>query len=210
VAIVAIVYIVNVGRLRPGVDHILMLLAGFLTMAAMTFAFWSLSEATTSKVAGLELSEPIAREVLARLGTDLKITRRATQSESSPWELTVGQLVGMDNALAMAKLRMDIERELRRIADAVGIEIKGRRIMLSELGRELEIRQTVPIEISMLIRDLLSVSNQAVHGARITDEQARSTAALGDELIDFLRRLPRAEDPPVAERPRGRMIDLDE
>jgi hypothetical protein len=61
--------------------------------------------------------------------------------------VTAGQLIGADNALALARLRMDIERELRRIALETQIDLSLRPVGIKALARELVSKEVLPVTL---------------------------------------------------------------
>jgi hypothetical protein len=188
-----ILYLVNSGRLQQSVSHVLMLICGLLTMTIVGLIFGLFEQESNEPSLRVALSEPMAHEVL--LSAHRKFAIAPSKIESPPWEVTLGQLVGVDNALAMAKLRMELERELRRVAHDIGIDVQNRPLSLSRLSHELESHEAVPPEVGMIVRDVLSISNRAVHGTPIGDEQASTVANVGAELIALLRQLPKQTDP---------------
>jgi hypothetical protein len=61
--------------------------------------------------------------------------------------VTAGQLIGADNALALARLRMDIECELRRIALETQIDLSLRPVGIKALARELVSKEVLPVTL---------------------------------------------------------------
>jgi hypothetical protein len=70
-----------------------------------------------------------------------------TPNSLPPWDLTAGQLIGADHALALARLRMDIERELRRIALETQIDLSLRSVGIKALARELVSKEVLPVTL---------------------------------------------------------------
>jgi hypothetical protein len=56
-------------------------------------------------------------------------------------------LLGADNALALARLRMEIERELRRIALETQIDLSLRPFGIEALARELVGKEVLPVTL---------------------------------------------------------------
>lgn len=106
------------------------------------------------------------------------------------WGITMKELVHRDRNLALARLRMDLENELRRIA--VGLELDQRPAYKSPtlIADELSERGALPKTLVRILRDVLTVSNEAVHGREVSYSQALATVDIGEVLLEILRRLP--------------------
>jgi hypothetical protein len=106
-----------------------------------------------------------------------------------PWDLSLGQLVGADNSLALAKLRLEIERELRRIAYNDNINVGTRPVGAMALARELASKKVLPPELLNVLQQIIPIANEAVHGGEISDQEAASVVRAGGQLLEALRSL---------------------
>lgn len=111
--------------------------------------------------------------------------------ETQPWDLTMSQIVGLDNSLALAKLRMDIERELRRIAYVHETDVSARPLGITGIASELASRELVPSAWLSALKEIASVCNKAVHRANVPDEVTISVVRLGSILLERLRSIER-------------------
>jgi hypothetical protein len=102
------------------------------------------------------------------------------------WELKSSEWVGEDNSLALAKLRMDIERELRRIAEYSRIDISERRLNIFNIAQELVSNKVLPAEWLYTLKDIIKVCNSAIHGAEVPTETAATVVRIGNELLKGL------------------------
>lgn len=109
----------------------------------------------------------------------------------SPWDLSAGQLVGADNALALARLRMDVEHELRRIAHEAQIDLSVRPVGAIGLARELVSREALPGTFLEALQEIMMVCNRGIHGAEVPDEVAAAVVRVGGQLLERLRLLPK-------------------
>jgi hypothetical protein len=117
------------------------------------------------------------------------------------WDLTSASLVGQDNALALAKLRIDIEQALRELMLVRGLEVVTARSSAVKMA-ELLAGDVLPTELVEPIRQVLTVCNQAIHGYDVSDDLADSIVSVGDELLARLRWLIERHTPNVQETTR--------
>jgi hypothetical protein len=108
-----------------------------------------------------------------------------------PWDLTAGQLIGADNALALARLRMDIERELRRIALETQIDLSLRPVGIKSLARELVSKEVLPVTLMEPLEEVAKICNLAIHGGKVADDVAAAVVRVGGQLLEQLRLLPK-------------------
>ena len=105
---------------------------------------------------------------------------------AEPWDLSLGQLVGSDNSLALAKLRMELERELRHIAYNHQTDISSRPLGVTGMAEELVSRKILPATWLGALKEITHVCNQAVHGTEVPDEIAASVVRVGGQLLEQL------------------------
>jgi acyl carrier protein len=92
-------------------------------------------------------------------------------------------LLDEDPTLALAGLRIDIERRLRQIATKYS-DLKARGV--GSLVNALSQRELLSDSERNAIQDILSSLNEAVHGAKISREQASRVMEIGRNLTDSL------------------------
>jgi hypothetical protein len=114
-----------------------------------------------------------------------------TPNSLPPWDLTAGQLIGADNALALARLRMDIERELRRIALETQIDLSLRPVGIKSLARELVSKEVLPVTLMEPLEEVAKICNLAIHGGKVADDVAAAVVRVGGQLLEQLRLLPK-------------------
>jgi hypothetical protein len=112
-------------------------------------------------------------------------------------EVTSADLVGRDNALALAKLRLDLGQALRGLALNAGIEPVGSSVGVSKLAELLAVREILPVELMEPIRQIVTVCNQAIHGYEVSDELANSLVSVGTDLVTHLRSMAESRDTSV-------------
>jgi len=94
-----------------------------------------------------------------------------------------------DPNLAIAMLRVQIERRLRIIAEDVMLEPdpRGRPRALRELTDALGERGAISKEAVTLLRDLMPVMNEAVHGVEVGSRGAEFALNYGPQMLSLLR-----------------------
>lgn len=191
---VALLVLVRNVETLSGVTQVAMIISGMTAMSALvamqrfidadrrhplihhafneTFLSRSIAE-------GLPKSEPSKPE---------KQEGRATTLPA--WDFTADQLVGFDNALALACLRMDIERELRPIAYEARIDISTRPAGVINLARELVRKEVVPVTFLEAIQKIMNICNMGIHGDEVPDNMTAAVIRVGMQLLERLRWLP--------------------
>jgi hypothetical protein len=89
-----------------------------------------------------------------------------------------------DPNLALAGLRIEIERRLRAIADAKGWE--AQRVPVRQVMRQLASEGVISKHEESVLDELMGLLNSAVHGAQVAPESARWAAETGPRLLAAL------------------------
>ena len=113
-----------------------------------------------------------------------------TSTNGSRWELSANDLIGRDNALALAKLRIDLEQALDRICQTVKPQNKAstekRIVSIMQMTRSLIEAGVLPDEILAPMQQVAAACNMAVHGGVVSDETAAAIVAAGSRLLELL------------------------
>ncbi len=104
-------------------------------------------------------------------------------------ELGIVELTERDPPLGLAKLRMDLEREIRRIYQQRVPEPAKRGLSLGMMTRELVREDALPQEIAAPLQDAMGLANRAVHGQYVKREAAEEIAEVGVRLLEALEGL---------------------
>jgi hypothetical protein len=103
-------------------------------------------------------------------------------SERAVWR----DLLDSDPAIALAGLRIEIERRVRRLAEGQGVPADRLRRPIAALLREPAVRELMePPEITAIL-EVVYVCNRAVHAESIPDGVAHETADLGEFVLRML------------------------
>ncbi len=105
-------------------------------------------------------------------------------------ELTAAQLIATDKPLALAKLRLDLERELRRIALDTKIDLGPHPSGVMTVARALAQADGIPSTYLNALDEIVKVCNSGIHGEDIPEVTALAVVALGTQLLEQLRALP--------------------
>jgi hypothetical protein len=188
--VAGVLLVVALRPVIPSLANILMFLVGLFAMASVS-AFHRLLETTDGRpLVQITFNEHLAASQLGtaarHAGMDF-IDAEVVGHREERGEVTPQNLLGQDNSLALAKLRIDIERELKRVASSVGLDEGVGYLGIRRLATELAKRQVLDPGAVAVLDDILSVANQAVHGKEVSTDTAAAVIRLGEQLIGILR-----------------------
>ena len=174
-----LLFLVAQDRIAPEINQVLILIAGMTTVAALTAFQQSVENRTSSSFVHVPFNEVLVSQSLSE---GLESTDKPPvdgEKVTEPWDLSLGQLVGSDNSLALAKLRMELERELRHIAYNNQTDISSRPLGVTGIAQELVSRKILPAIWLEPLNEITFVCNQAVHGTEVSDDIAASVVRVG-------------------------------
>ena len=159
-----------------------MLLAGFAVAAAID-QLWHRRRlrANTTPVAPEHFDPTTIHEIV-----HVNIDYQRDSASTPPWELTSKELVAQDHVLALAKLRLDLQGELRSLAFHRRVKM-GNKDTVAAVTAALIGASVLPARFEEPIHQVIAVCNRAVHGERISTELAEVVVSAGTELLDELR-----------------------
>ena len=102
-------------------------------------------------------------------------------------EFTFQRVVQDDPNLALAGLRIEIEKRLVGLAERSGLEVRNRGI--GQLLRLLSERQVLGQQERAVLADLTGLLNSAVHGASVDRQTANRAMEIGPRLLAALDEL---------------------
>jgi len=91
-----------------------------------------------------------------------------------------------DQILALAKLRIEIEKVLRKIIRSLDFHNKNRPMSLGSIVQRLGSQEIIPQEITNPLREVIGICNRAVHGESISKDSAISVIGVGTDLLETL------------------------
>ena len=93
----------------------------------------------------------------------------------------VRELLDSDSVLALAALRIEIERKLRSAAKFLDLSM-GDKLSVSKLIENVSRKKLLSFEQIKALRKIVNMCNKAIHGSLITREEAREIIDLAEEL----------------------------
>ena len=186
----SLLFLVAQDRIAPEVDQVLMIIAGMTTVATLTAFQQSVENrenSTSPSVVHVSFNEVLVSRSLSEGLIEPDPFPVDGEEVAKPWYLSPGQLVGLDNSLALAKLRMELEQELRHIAYNNQTDISSRPLGVIGIAQELVSREILPATWLGALKEITSVCNQAVHGTEVSDDTASSVVRVGVQLLEQLR-----------------------
>lgn len=95
------------------------------------------------------------------------------------------RLLSEDSNIALAGLRIEIERKMLQLAEKAGA-VPTRPVGLAELTRILRQKEILSGDEEAAVRAVVDVCNRAVHARWIAPEAAAAAAELGDRVLRML------------------------
>lgn len=110
----------------------------------------------------------------------------STSTEGArPSDAVYERIATEDPNLALAGLRIEVERELVALAARHGVTAS--RVSPNVIAGELTKMQVLPIGAQSALSDLLPLLNKAVHGAKVEQKSVEWALTTGSQIIAALR-----------------------
>ena len=172
----------------PEIDQVLILIAGMTTVATLTAFQQSAENSTPPSFVHTSFNEVLVSQSLSEGFIAPDPSSVDQEKIAEPWDLSLGQLLGLDNSLALAKLRMELERELRHIAYNNQTDVSSRPLGITRIAQELVSRKILPPTWLGHLKEITHVCNHAIHGeTEVPDDIAASVVSVGSQLLEQLR-----------------------
>ncbi|HHL2709621.1 TPA: hypothetical protein ACQ39K_001114 [Yersinia enterocolitica] len=97
---------------------------------------------------------------------------------------SIRELASSDPVIDLAKVRIELEKVLNRLAKIAEIEVK--KLGLGMLVKTLSNHEIISPSIGKSLTEVIGICNRAVHGEAISEESANTIISLGIELIEDL------------------------
>lgn len=168
--------------------YVAMLLLGMLSMGALSIIQKLVEHSAGGPIVQINFNEARTRESLREVvDAEVVEVRDRMRFGDAPWEPSADALLSADPTLALAKLRIDIERELRRLAYEHKLDIDPKR---ASLGRMIEVllrKEVLPPQAVAALQDILPPMNEAIHGGQVDQAVANSVGTIGADILALLR-----------------------
>jgi hypothetical protein len=120
----------------------------------------------------------------------------ATTTRSVTLVSAIKNLADTDPILALAKLRIELESRLRRLATELGPSAANvRNRSLARLIGTLTAAEVIDGSFGAALRDVIAICNRAVHGEDIRSVDAKQIVDTGSELLEALEQIVRDQTP---------------
>lgn len=133
-------------------------------------------------------------EAVRQKAEDAGLVPRDAAAPASTTQYAFQQIAGSDRTLALAGLRIELEKRLIALARSAGLNEQPRGI--ERLLRFLEQREVLDRQEAGVVRDLARVLNQAVHGQEVDARTAAFAEDFGAVLLSELERKQQGESGP--------------
>ena len=170
------------GHLASDVAQLLALAAGaaFVTALSAVSRYLNQGWRTPSIQITFNLSE-LSDELRKLQDPNLKSRHIDT------WEPTSDKLLVQDPSLALAKVRIDLEREIQRIAKQTGVVRQKQLLDFRRTLDLLEKEHLLPQPVFAAIKDILPICNAAVHGQDVSMQTALRVVEIAAEVMQLLQ-----------------------
>ena len=183
-----LIFLVIQDKIAPEIDQALMIIVGMTTVAALTAFQQSIENSASSSVFQISFNEVLVSQSLSEGFPKPDSSVVDKEKVVEPWDLSIESLVSLDKSLALAKLRMDLEGELRRIAYNNRADISLHSTGITRIARELVRREILPTAWLRALEEIIHVCNYAIHGGTdVPDHTAASVVRVGGQLLEQLR-----------------------
>lgn len=133
-----------------------------------------------------EIGQAEARQLQAA-ASELPLPEQETIEDSTDPEIQ--NLIERDPPLGLAKLRIELESELRRLCVQHAPEANPRTLSLGAMTAELRKRALLPREIAEPLSKVSTLTNRAVHGEYVPPDVAMEIGQVGIRVLSALRSL---------------------
>jgi hypothetical protein len=93
-------------------------------------------------------------------------------------------LAESDPVIALAKIRIELEKVLGQLARFSSVKISG--LALGALVNKLTNQEIISHDLGKALREVIALCNRAIHGESISEEGARAIVDVGVELLEEL------------------------
>lgn len=100
-------------------------------------------------------------------------------------------LAESDPVIALAKIRIEIEKILGQLARFNSVKVSG--FALGTLVNKLTNQEIVSHDVGKALREVIALCNRAIHGETISEEGARTIVDVGVELLEELYWIARSQ-----------------
>lgn len=144
---------------------------------------------TIKKIKYGDFEAEIDSKEIQKIKSDVEsINLQPAEEESRP-EIYIAtdairELAVSDPVIALAKIRIELEKVLGRLARVTSIDIK--KAPLGKLVNILINHEVISQQVGKSLSEVISICNRAIHGEYISEENTNTIVEIGIELIEDL------------------------
>ena len=133
-----------------------------------------------------EINPKEIQKIKSDLERNISSKREENDYRPEIYEATeaIRELAKSDPVIALAKIRIELEKVLSRLARATSIETK--RFALGALVKKLSHHEIISLQVGQSLTEVIGICNRAIHGESISEESAGTIVELGIELLEDL------------------------
>lgn len=175
--------------LEQGLQQASMLLLGLAAMAALASFAGTVESSANAPLVQFPSNDRRLTPAGQARAMDGMPDRRERRQSPTPWGPSTDELLAEDPALALAKLRIDLEGELRRIAQVRKLPLATRHAPIHQLVDAMLLAHLLDPDQDKLLNGVLKDCNGAIHGADVTPAAAATVIETGTRLLGTLRHI---------------------
>lgn len=181
----ALIGLSAIREIATGVLQIIMIIAGAAFFSGLAVFFNLLTVPRSTPLIQFNFNDQELRhEVREVIDADFV---EVEPQQKAPWVTTAETIVRDDPILALAKTRIDLEQDLRRLALSENLLRPDERLSVSRLAEMLTREGLVSKTVLQAILDILPICNRAVHGEEIDLRTAQRVIDTAKEVSIVLR-----------------------
>jgi hypothetical protein len=151
--------------------------------------------ATVKKLKFGDFEAEIDPEEVERVKKDAEVSlaqspaHQGVAPEVSQAVANIRSIAQSDHVLALAKLRIEIEKVLRKTAESLNVTAPAhvtKPLSLGALLHMLATHEVIPPELASPLRTVIAICNRAIHGEVIKETDAHQIVETGTNLLESL------------------------
>jgi hypothetical protein len=175
--------------LGQGLQQASMLLLGLAAMAALASFAGTVESSANAPLVLFPSNDRRLKPPGQMRATDGMPERRERRQSPTLWGPSTDVLLEEDPALALAKLRIDLEGELRRIAQVRKLPLEARHAPIHQLVDALLLARLLDQDQDKSLNRVLQDCSAAIHGTDMAADAAAAVIETGTRLLGTLRHI---------------------
>ncbi len=185
--------------LTQDILNVIMLLLGMLAVSAVLIFFQAFDSNQRGPFIVVHFNEGINNQALesASKVVDAEVISPTGAGKRDQDDgFSAASFVGRDNQLALAKLRMDLEKEIQSAAEASGIFQSELPLNPTRLFTHLVEKGVVDASLASVVKEVFSACSKAIHGGEVDNTTTESIVRVGLKLVTAIRHAGKSKTTP--------------